>query len=167
MRPVAEISACFSCGARTPLVDGPTHRYMASSPGCWALYGEVLEREYSDFGYGALHRLTVDAYAVQHPGEPSRQSVRSVCMHLAALTAVFRHGMAPGDATGLLQRLAEREDYEWLEPPASLGRLDVTYVHAATGPDDHLARVEAWARAAWLAWKDHHATVEAWLDGSI
>ena len=68
------IKACFSCGAQVPDVEGPTHRYMLSSPGCWAVFGEVLAREYSNALYMKNHRLTVDAYAVQHPGKPSRQA---------------------------------------------------------------------------------------------
>lgn len=39
---------CFSCGGLYPNVDGPVHKYMDSSPGCWAIYGEVLAKEYSD-----------------------------------------------------------------------------------------------------------------------
>lgn len=64
---------CIGCGALVPQVDGPTHRYMGSSPGCWHVYGEVLSREYSDRSFGALHRLTVDSYAVQHPGAHPRK----------------------------------------------------------------------------------------------
>ncbi len=74
--------SCFSCGALAPDIDGPVHRYMDSSPGCWALFGEVLAREYSDYNYASHHRLTVDAYAVQHPGKPSPPSIGSVAVHL-------------------------------------------------------------------------------------
>jgi len=54
--------------------DGPAHAYMLSSPGCWAAYGELLAREYSDSAYRRLHRLSVDAYALQHPGIDTPQS---------------------------------------------------------------------------------------------
>lgn len=30
-----------------PEIEGPTHRYLGTSPGCWATRGEVPEREYS------------------------------------------------------------------------------------------------------------------------
>ena len=55
--------------------DGPTHPYYGCSPACWARYGEVLAREFQDPAYFGLHQLTVDAYAVQHPG--SRSGARS------------------------------------------------------------------------------------------
>ena len=35
----------------------------------------------------AAHQLTVDAYAIQHPGKPSAQSIQSVCVHLISLYA--------------------------------------------------------------------------------
>ena len=74
---------CIGCGALVPQQDGPTHRYMESSPGCWAIYCEVLAQEYSDIAFATAHRLTVDAYAVQHPGTPSPQSIQSIGVHLA------------------------------------------------------------------------------------
>src|SRR5678816_4348633 len=57
---------CIGCGGLVPQMDGPTHRYMDSSPGCWHVYGEVLAREYGDQAFRVAHRLTVDSYAVQH-----------------------------------------------------------------------------------------------------
>src|SRR5215813_7857026 len=30
---------CFGCGVAVPDIEGPTHRYMLSAPGCWARYG--------------------------------------------------------------------------------------------------------------------------------
>lgn len=86
---------CFSCGALVPQTAGPTHRYMESSPGCWSVYGEVLVREYTDALYASLHRLTVDAYAVQHPGRPSPQSIQSVAVHLISLCLILDRGGAP------------------------------------------------------------------------
>jgi hypothetical protein len=65
---------CIGCHALFPDVDGPVHRYMESSPGCWASYGEVLVREYTEPSYFGVHRLTVDAYAVQHPGVRRRKA---------------------------------------------------------------------------------------------
>jgi len=63
---------CFGCGGLFPDVSGPTHRYMEATPGCWAAYGEVLARQYVDAGYATAGQMTVDAYAVQHPGTASQ-----------------------------------------------------------------------------------------------
>ena len=83
---------CFGCGGLFPAADGPTHAYMLSSAGCWAAYGKVLVREYADpLLFAASHRLTVDAYAVQHPGNADdRRAVQSVWLHFAALDAIFQ-----------------------------------------------------------------------------
>jgi hypothetical protein len=86
-----------------PESDGPVHRYMESSPGCWAAFGEVLAREYSDFNYARMHRLTVDSYAVQHPGQPSPQSIQSVALHLISLSLVLQHAVPMHEATAVLQ----------------------------------------------------------------
>ncbi len=50
---------CIRCGALVPDVEGPTHRYIAASPGCWAVFGEVVAREFSDYRYGRVHLLKV------------------------------------------------------------------------------------------------------------
>jgi len=62
---------CIRRGGLLPQMEGPTHRYMESSPGCWYAHGEVLSREYSDQAFRPAHRLTVDSYAVPHPGRPT------------------------------------------------------------------------------------------------
>jgi hypothetical protein len=103
---------CFSCGAVVPVTDGPTHDYMLSSPGCWAVLGEVLAREYEKPAYMAKHRLTVDACAVQHPGEPTPAAARSVLLHLISPCAIREHGVASARTTRMIQALAEQD----LEP---------------------------------------------------
>jgi hypothetical protein len=51
---------------------GKPHKYIGAVAGCWEIYGEILAKEYGEYGYPELtHRLTVDTYAVQHPGTPS------------------------------------------------------------------------------------------------
>lgn len=155
---------CVGCGGIFPETDAPTHRYMESSAGCWARYGEVLAREYGDIRYGKVHRLTVDAYAVQHPGRPSPRSIRSVAIHLMSLCAVLERDFPTRRVPALLKEASGRMDrYEWLSPPASMGPLTVADVHAAESPEKHRRIVRAWADSAWSAWSDRHPTVRAWL----
>jgi hypothetical protein len=155
---------CLGCGGHFPETDGPTHRYLGSSPGCWACFGDVLAREYSDLRYHAVHRLTVDAYAVQHPGEPSPQTIRSVALHLMSLCAVLEQGATMHEATGVLQAAArDKERFVWLPPPASMGPMTVADVHKATDPQEHARLVRAWAASAWSAWAVHHEQVRTWL----
>lgn len=155
---------CKGCGGLFEDVAGPTHRYLESSPGCWAAYGEVLAREYTDSRYYDIHRLTVDAYAVQHPGQPSPQSIQSVAIHLISLCLILEHGVDLQRATQAMQILAkDKGRFVWLSPPASLGAVTVAKVRAATNIEEHREQVRAWASSAWEAWSAHHATIRAWL----
>jgi len=155
---------CIKCGALVRDMDGPTHRYLESSPGCWHLYGQVLAREYSDPAYGAVHRLTVDSYAVQHPSHPSPQTTQSVCVHLISLCLVVERGLALDYATRVMgEAIRTKERFFWLAPPASLGAVTVLDVAEAATPRQHEERVRAWAEAAWAAWAEHHATIRGWL----
>lgn len=147
-----------------PAVAGPVHRYMTSSPSCWLAYGEVLAREYGDPRYARLHRMTVDTYAVQHPGTESPQSIQSVGVHLCRLCLVLEEGFSiehANEAMLAIQRVEGK--FRWLQPPAKRGELTAADVLAATTPEEHLQKVEAWARSVWAAWTPYHATVRGWL----
>jgi hypothetical protein len=157
-------SRCVACGVVLATGDGPVHRYLDSAPACWALYGRVLEREYADPVYRGAHRLTVDAYAVQHPGRPSPQTARSAAVHLIRLCLVLEHGRSTAEAVAAIQAAAAcRATYHWLEPPAARGARTIADVHGATTPAEHVARVTAWARDVWQAWARHHAQIRDWL----
>lgn len=155
-------SRCSGCGVLLPDVDGPTHRYMESSPACWAMYGEVLSLEYSSPAHMSAHRLTVDAYAAQHPGRPCAQSIQSVAIHLVSLHLVLELGRTHAQATAALGTLAESGGFVWLAPPAELGAITVADVAGAATVDEHARRVRDWARSVWGAWSPHHAQVRAW-----
>lgn len=155
---------CIGCGGRFPEIDGPTHRYVESSPGCWACFGEVLAREYSDLAYHAVHRLTVDAYAIQHPGQPSPQSIRSVALHGISLCAIFERDVGLDEATRIMQQAArDKERFVWLTPPSSMGVLTIADVLPATDAHEHARLVRRWAESAWAAWSAHHPAIRKWL----
>jgi hypothetical protein len=157
------VLACPSCKGLFPAIDGPVHAYMSSSPGCWAAYGEVLALEYSDRALGEVHRLSVDTYAVQHPGDRSRQAIQSVGLHLVRLCLLLERGLSPHDANDAMVEAARHKDqFTWLERPASLGRITVADVRAAMDPESHAATVRAWANDAWQAWGPHHSLVREW-----
>ena len=162
----ANLRPCVGCGALVPEIEGPTHRYLGASPGCWAVYGEVLEKEYGDYlRYAPVHRLTVDAYAAQHPGVPSPQSIQSVAVHLIRLHLVLERGLRPERANAAMQWTVSRsKGFVWLDPPESLGEITVLDVRDAKDPDEHIERVREWARSVWEAWAPHHETVRRWAD---
>ncbi len=154
---------CPGCGAILPAHDGPVHRYMESSPACWAEYGKVLAREYSDPELMAgCHRLTTDTFAVQHPGKPSPQSIQSVAIHLIALHVVLDLGWTHERARALLSRAAERMTFKWLDRPANLGNITAADVARAGSNTEHMEAVLSWASDTWRAWSPHHAQIRAW-----
>jgi len=155
---------CFSCGGLYPDIEGPTHQYMKSSPGCWAVYGDILAREYSNPEYFEVHRLTVDAYAVQHPGAKDRQSIHSVGLHLIRICLFLEHNLKAEDANNaMLQAGKEKHRFLWLKPPLALGDFTAEDVFEAGNVSEHKERVREWARSAWEAWADHHGTIRSWL----
>jgi len=155
---------CIGCGGLVPQMEGPTHRYVESSPGCWHLFGEVLAREYSDRAFAAWHRLTVDSYAVQHPGRPSPQSIQSVCVHLISLCLVVERALEPAYATRVMGTLIRPKGrFTWLTPPPTFGDITVVDVAAVSTAAAHVKGVRDWAASAWAAWAHHHATVRSWL----
>ena len=155
---------CVGCDALVADTEGPVHRYLEASPGCWAAYGEVLAREYSDLAYFRTHRLTVDAYSAQHPGGHSPQALRSVCVHLVSLCLVLEHRVEPQAATGQMQRFAKFDGFRRLVPPVSRGRLHVTDVLRAKSAVEHRAVVADWAVSVWTSWAHQHDIVREWVE---
>ncbi len=154
---------CPGCGGLFPDCTGPVHRYMESSPGCWAAYGRVMAREYSEPALADVHRLSVDAYAAQHPGQPSPQSMRSVGVHLVRLCLTVERGFDVRESNRVMVAVSTvKGRFGWLEPPASLGRVTVGHVATAASLDDHRTAVRAWSQSEWEAWAVHHGTVRAW-----
>lgn len=162
---MVETTPCPGCGLVLPEHDGPIHAYIGASPACWSLFGEVLAREFSDPDYFRIHQITVDTYAVQHPGKPERRSIQSVALHLMTLYLFLERGVTATEGPTLHTRMnANKPPFHWLEPPQPNGRLTIAHVHEATTADEHEERVMAWARDIWAAWKPHHAVVREWLD---
>jgi hypothetical protein len=156
---------CPGCGTLFPTSEGPTHAYIGASAGCWAVFGEVVAREYSDFRYGAIHQLTVDTYAVQHPGEPSRRARQSVALHLISLYLQLERGYGPERARDALKRAADSgKDYAWLDSPARIGELSILDVYKAKSPEEHSQLVEEWARSVWKSWSLHRDTIQEWAN---
>ena len=139
---------------------------MGASSACWARYGQLLAREYGPLGMPAVHRLTVDAYAVQHPGVPERRTIQSVAVHLIALHLVLDRGEPPQRVTDQLGWLLARlPELRWLTPPEPNGTCTVVDVLTADR-DGHANAVTAWASDIWRAWTPHHPVVVSWLDAA-
>jgi hypothetical protein len=159
------LEPCPGCGALFAPFAGPVHEYMESSPACWHAFGQVMAREYGNRELFAVHRLSVDSYAVQHPGGSSRQAVQSVGVHLARLCLFLEGGLSAEQANAAMLRVGEGKGaMVQLARPASLGAVTVADVLAAEGPEAHAETVRRWARAAWEAWAEHHDLVREWAE---
>jgi hypothetical protein len=160
--------ACVGCGALVPNLDGSTHRYLSASPGCWALYGELLSAEYLDRERAPMQRLTINTYAVQHPGVPGPQTKQSLWVHLVGLCLVLERGMPAARTTALMARLAGgRRSYDWLEPPATPWPRTILDVRAARGLDAYDQAVAEWSVSTWLAWAAHHPAIRGLVDALL
>src|SRR5262245_16463642 len=138
--------------------------------GCQRLFDEILAREFGDYRYGKLHRLTVDTYSLQHPGRYMRTG-KSFAAHLTGMYAALE-----GDGTNtqainaaVQQWLNGSKVIERPEEPRSQERgiLTVAHLHGAADADDHIKRVMEWARSTWEAWSDHHETAREWIEQAV
>ena len=138
---------CADCGAFVE----------QSTVGCLRLFEEILAREFSDYRYGRIHRLTVDTYSLQHPDAYMR-SGKSFAAHLTGMCAALEY-----EDTLAINQAAQK----WLstnpkiEKPAHVpeqrGNLTIVYVHSAADAEEHTKRVREWARDVWSAWFEHHS----------
>ena len=152
---VPESTDCPECGA--PVAGGRA--------GCQRLFDEVLAREFGDYRYAREHRLMVDAYSLQHPGEYMR-SAKSYAAHLTGVCAALERG-----GTAEVNRAVQT----WLNGPQTLerpdhpaprqrGALTIVHVHGAGEPQEHVRRVREWAQSAWEAWRSHHHLARQWIE---
>ncbi|WP_205698932.1 DUF5946 family protein [Conexibacter sp. SYSU D00693] len=160
----APTSACPGCGAVLPAAGGPTHAYVGASPACWLRHGELLAREYQQLQPWQAHGLSVDTYAVQHPGKPERRTTQSLALHLMALGDQLERGGDEERRLRVLREAARRapDGLEWLDPPGHYGMTVVDVLDR--DPDEHREAVLAWARTTWQAWAPHHDRIRGWLD---
>lgn len=159
------LEVCPDCKVALPPQPGPAHPYFGASPSCWEMYGDVLAREYASPELMRIHRLTVDAYAVQHPGAPQRRSIQSVWVHLAGLYLTIERDLSHDFARRVIGSLTgEAGRLTWLPAPDDLGIITVADVACTVGADAHRDAVQRWARTAWAAWKVHHEAVASIAD---
>ena len=145
---------CYGCKALVEDIPGTAHKYIGANQGCWNLYTEVLAKQYSEFNYPEdTQRLTVDTYAIQHPGVPSKQSIQSVNIHLISLYAVLIKKLKGKQATKMIGEILKKEPrFEWLEPPVPNGQITVIDVLKATNKEEHGKIVEEWAGDVFNCW---------------
>ena len=113
----------------------------------------------------------VNAYAAQHPGHPSPQSIQSVAIHLAVLHGVFVRGVAPKNVMWLRRRVlreqpgSRRDRFAWFDPPDFAESITVAGIAARPTPQARMVRAKEYVRNVWDLWSARHgATVASWYD---
>lgn len=160
---------CPGCGALVPDIRGPTHRYVPSAPGCWRVFGELQAEESLRFGYPSAHRLVVDAYMAQHPGDgQDRRDRQSVFVHLVALCALLENSMRPDFVTRLLGTVVRTHtNFPVLTRSMGPGVLTVADMVGTSDLDDYSRRARAWAMAVWDAWSGEHEVIREALAQAV
>lgn len=124
--------------------------------GCLQLFEEILAKEFSDYRYGRIHRLTVDAYSLQHPDKYMR-SGKSFAAHLTGMCAAIEREDVLS-TNQVVQKWLSSNPH--IQKPAHIpeqrGALTIAYIHSAAASDEHVKRVREWARDVWAAWAEHH-----------
>jgi len=161
-----KLIACPGCGAQVKDLPGQPHPYIGAAAGCWEIYGQVLAKEYGEYGYPEpTHHLTVDTYAIQHPGQPGRKSIQSVNLHLASLCLILEMGWSSPAASAALRKSLKQDDrFTWLEPFVPNGCVTVLDVVRAPDLAAHNGMVDAWARNVWAAWSPYHGFIREFIN---
>jgi Family of unknown function (DUF5946) len=153
---------CVGCRGRVPDIDGPIHRYMTASPGCWQAYTELMAGGLPSIPEAGL---AVDAYAVTHPGVRGPQSTPSVWVHLITLCCTLERGWPVERAVSLRRFGADSfAGWSWLERPERMGDVTAIDVSSSVRTGDGAAvaaLTRRWVHVAWDAWSDHHAAVRS------
>ncbi|HVB31200.1 MAG TPA: DUF5946 family protein [Gemmatimonadaceae bacterium] len=149
---------CVGCGAAFEDLDGPVHRYMTSSPACWARYGELLGRLATRPDLQDVRQMCVDAYAVQHPGTPNPQAIQSVALHLLSM----RRYLVEGLPATPLRVVGEKGSFVWLTPPAMRGECTVADMPIEGTVNVLRDAARFWVESTWTAWAPHHRQVAVW-----
>jgi hypothetical protein len=155
--PVApEPMRCPECGARG----------LADEDECNGLFQEVVGREFSRPELFHVHRLTVDAYSLQHPARYMK-SAKSAVAHLTGMCWAMEGDDDPSISNALSRFLDGTPTLTRPEPvpPGGVrGGLNIVDVHSAEDSEQHIRLVKEWARSVWESWAEHHEKAREWVE---
>jgi hypothetical protein len=140
---------------------------MGPSPGCWKVFGEILNKEFSDPNFMKVHRLTVDAYAGQHVGGDDPRARQSINIHLVALYLALEAKLEFSKIPPIMDRLikSNKGRFPKLNPPDFSHTLKVTDVAKANDAKEHQRLVAEWAEEVWRAWVSEHGRIRELVGG--
>ncbi len=130
---------------------------------CREIFESVLLREFSDFRYAKVHRLTVDTYSLQHPDQ-YMVSPKSFAAHLTGMCCAMEFGN-DAELLKILQRwLSGKKQLEKPEMLENFGILTISHVQNAKSGFEHAGVVWEWARNVWEAYGVYHALAKRWIE---
>ena len=131
--------------------------------GCIKVFEEVIAKEFGDYRYGRIHRLTVDTFCLQHP-DPYMASGKSFAAHLCGVYAALQLTNVNDINTHVQKWLSKNPELESpREIPDRRGGLTIMHVYGATVPEEHVKRVKEWATSAWQPWSGYHRLASEWV----
>lgn len=138
---------------------------LTSSQECKEIFETIIAKEFSDFRYAKVYRLTVDTYSLQHP-DPYMISAKSFAAHLTGMCCAMEYG----NDRNLLRILQEwLNGKKQLEKPKLLDNLgSLTILHVANAPDgaEHARLVKEWASDVWDAYGEYHGLAKEWIESA-
>ena len=136
---------------------------LPSGAECKKHFEGIIAREFSDYRFGKVHRLTVDAYSLQHP-DPYMVSAKSYAAHLTGMCCAMEHE-GDRDLLRTLQRWlnGRRDDLEKPAPLDELGTLTIAHLLPAADGAEHERLVREWAADVWSAYAVYHQLARDWI----
>ena len=136
---------------------------LSSRTKCKEIFETILLKEFSNFRYAKVHRLTVDAYSLQHP-DVYMKSAKSYAAHLTGMCCAIEYGNDP-ELLRLLQKWLNGKKH--LVRPKNLknfGHLTISHVADAKNSSEHERLVREWANDVWNAYQVYHELAKNWID---
>ena len=133
--------------------------------GCNALFQDVVGREFSRPELFQVHRLTVDAYSLQHP-DRYMESAKSAVAHLTGMCWAMEGEDDPSVSVALSRFLDGNPIFSRPEPspqPGRRGTLTILDIHSAPESVAQIQLVREWALSAWESWAEHHDKAREWM----
>lgn len=149
-------SACPHCGAEG----------VGGAAGCNEVFQDVVGREFTRPELFQVHRLTVDAYSLQHPDQYMK-SAKSAVAHLTGMCWAMELDDDPSVSLAISRFLDGTPDVtkpRSIPAPGKRGSMTIVDIFLAEESREHLEGVRAWAWEVWQAWSDHHAQARMWLE---
>lgn len=136
---------------------------LPSQSSCQEMFDAILVREFSDFRYGRVHRLTVDTYSLQHPS-PYMISAKSFAAHLTGMGCIVEYGNDRNLLRLLQQWLDGKKQLDKPELLKHVGDLTIAHIIDAKDAEEHIRLVQEWAADVWHAYTVYHDLAKEWIE---